>query len=97
MLKNSLYKRLRSIGVEPVPEGHRKHNKGVTTFFFAPGKQQQVEQLLQEQGLASAGVVEIYHHKPTNWVAHNNGFLTHSACLAQYKGLLFVEIVRWPA
>ena len=98
MLKKTLYKKLRAIGEEPVPEGHRKTNKGVTTFFFAPDKQQQVEQLLEQQGLSPAGVYEIYVHKPTHWTTRTqNGILTHSIFVAQYEGLLFVEVLRWPA
>lgn len=98
MLKSTLSRKLKAIGEEPVPEGHKKSNKGVTTFFFAPCKQQQVEQLLEQQGLSPAGVREEYAHKPTHWKAnsHNDSFLTHSIFVAQYKDLLFVEVLRWP-
>jgi hypothetical protein len=48
MKKEQFVKRLRAIGEIPVPTGHARRNKGVTSFFFSPDKAEELDTILSE-------------------------------------------------
>ena len=92
MLRQTLVRRLRAIGEIPVPEGHLRRNKGITTYFFSKEKQQEILEFLRSLGL------EEREHGPQT--APGISFRDTTSNLSFWyndEGFVSVSIVRWPA
>ncbi len=96
MQRSCFVKNLKKLGEIPIPEGHARVNKGVTTYFLAQDKKDAVESLLTECGLSSQQPVKRYYRPTIQWVQkEEDGFLSHDVMVASDEKNLFVSIVRW--
>lgn len=98
MLRKQFINRLRKLEDIPVPEGHLRSNKGVTTYFFSETKRQEVEALLASQGLTDHGQVKGYVVETKLWCIDTEEPKRHRIFLhAIEPGWISVAILSWPA
>ncbi len=103
MLRSSFVKQLKKIGEIPVPEGHLRRNKGVSTYFFDISKLPEIEALLASQGLENKGQVPGYVDGVVHWLRKEEydplaGYhSSRSVFLSQDNGWVGCSILRWPA
>lgn len=96
MLRSSFVKQLKKIGEIPVPEGHLRRNKGVSTYFFDISKLPEIEALLASQGLENKGQVPGYVDGVVHWLRKEE-YRSHSIVLGKKDNWVGCSILRWPA
>ena len=94
MLRQALIRRFRKIDI-PVPEGHLRRNKGVSTYFFEKEKRAEVEGILREAGCFDDGPTPLYVRETRTWRDHENvrRCLLHDTPDADFVS---VGICGWP-
>jgi hypothetical protein len=97
LLRQTLIRKLRKIGEIPIPEGHLRRNKSVTTYFFDKEKLPKLVELLQSCGLEDKGQVEMYTAGTILWVDPNWDRRVFLHNVNQYQSFASLTIIRWPA
>ena len=96
MLRQSFVRRLKAIGDIPVPEGHLRRNKGVTTYFFDKERFDDLQAFLGNCGLVNKGQVPMYEIGTTQWdkqTSHSHRVFLHANPDQPFVSL---AILQWP-
>ena len=94
MIRSTLIKKLRELEDIAIPEGHRRTNKGATTYFFSEGKRQEIESFLSAEGLTDQGQLRFYVQETKLWKSEDNSrrVLLH----ATNPNWVSVAVLVWP-
>jgi len=92
--RTALVRTLKAIGEIPVPAGHAKRHKGVTSFFYAPEKKEALEAVLVGLGLVDQGQNPRFVQGFHAWEAPTGHRV--SVCKQNDENFVALGLLSWP-